>query len=105
MIAVYIIGAFFAGLIAPPIYEALSAWLALKRGRMQQSVPRAIVHPLFAKETPQQTEVIESFIRQPAADKRRRGVAELRHRAEQASMKPAEHQAQVTAKNIKAMEG
>ena len=43
-------------------------------------------------------------IDKPPIDKRRRGVAELRYRAEQASMKLAEHQAQVTANNIKAME-
>ncbi len=37
-------------------------------------------------------------------DKRRRGLAEMRHIAEQKSKIPLEHQAKVTANNIKAME-
>ena len=37
-------------------------------------------------------------------DKRRRGVAEMRHIAEQESLKTERHQDEVTAKNIKAMQ-
>ena len=100
-------------MIAPPIYEALSAWLALKRPATQRNpFPQANVSRgtftgiLTGTDIERRKLAEEEFERTaPPIDKRRRGVAELRHRAEQASMKPAEHQAQVTAKNIKAMEG
>jgi hypothetical protein len=63
------------------------------------SSPASSINPIHILED---ESVIPS---KPPIDKRRRGVAEMRHIAEQESLKPAIHQAEVTAKNAKALEG
>ena len=117
--ATLILAAFVAGIAFREFWPRIIAWAEVKTRITVKPKPAAVYPGKYS--TPGQNSApgnvrpgeLEEFNAQipstlipskPPIDKRRRGVAELRYRAEQASMKPAEHQAQVTANNIKAME-
>ena len=109
--------AFIAGIAFDHFWPRIVRWAERKadvpretpqmKGNFDQGTQFPPKYPNFERTPyPGRLTVTEAEI-QPSpkpSDKRRRGVAEMRHIAERESLKPAKHQAEVTANNIKAMQ-
>jgi|HubBroStandDraft_1064217.scaffolds.fasta_scaffold113390_2 hypothetical protein len=106
--AALVLGAFIAGIAFREFWP-----------RLVDKSEKAHVHPATSKEYFDKLAApadayssIEEFekainpgvVASKPIDKRRRGVAEMRHIAEQKSLEPVIHQAEVTAKNARAMD-
>lgn len=94
---------FIAGIAFREYWQKMVAWLEAAAPKVSHKYPSQF--PTLEINSP--LEAVPDDIRRESPkpiDKRRRGLAEMRHIAEQKSKIPLEHQAQVTANNIKAME-
>jgi hypothetical protein len=94
---------FIAGIAFREYWPKMVAWLDKPASKVSHKYPSQFPTP----EIHSPLEAVPGDVRGESPkpiDKRRRGLAEMRHIAEQKSKIPLDHQAKVTANNIKAME-